>query len=115
MGTHVDLSLGKTGNTPHSGYIALAVSAGVPALVLTIFFLWKGGRSGLRLHRWTTDIDERAIAIACTATLVVVGVHSIAESTIDTPLVSGLCWFSAAIGLGWASLPDQPTVENTHR
>ncbi|MBV8200800.1 MAG: O-antigen ligase family protein, partial [Acidobacteria bacterium] len=33
-GTYVDLSLGPSGNTPHNGYLAIAVMSGLPALGL---------------------------------------------------------------------------------
>jgi O-antigen ligase len=45
VGTYVDPSLGTSANTPHNGYISIAVMSGLPALVLYVLL------GGLALYR----------------------------------------------------------------
>jgi O-Antigen ligase len=57
VGTYVDARLGTTANTPHNGYLAIAVMSGLPALAL---YVALGGKALVRtLRRLTRERRRR--------------------------------------------------------
>jgi O-antigen ligase len=63
-GSYVDLSLGQTGNTPHNGYLAIAVMSGLPALGL---YLALGGLALYQVLRRLRRSRRRAPLVLASA------------------------------------------------
>lgn len=97
-GTDVDLSLGESGNTPHNGYLSVAVTYGIPAAFLFAFFIVSGIRDGLRAYRMGRTPQSRLLGITVAAGITGVAVNNIVETSINDPSVSALFWTLVAVG-----------------
>jgi O-antigen ligase len=99
-GRDVDLSLGTEANTPHNGYIAIAVKRGFPALAGYVIFAWLAMLSGLRIMR-----DPRPnpwgpiIGVLCTSSIGALLIHNIVESNFEAPFLSKVFWMYVALSL----------------
>lgn len=103
--TPVDESLGKAGNTPHNGFLALAVSFGIPAALLFVLFGLRAIRDGLLIWRWSDDADYAILGLAVASIVVGLMVNSILESTIMMLFIGKIFWLlSGIVGVGAQSL-----------
>jgi hypothetical protein len=96
VGTEVDPALGPDMNTPHNGYLALALVHGVPAAALFVVFAAFGIRAGLRAFRRAVDPWERAFGLAAAAGVVAILVHNLVDATLLMPFVASLFWLLVA-------------------
>jgi len=99
VGTDVDLSLGDDGNTPHNGYLSIAVTSGVPALVLFLLLVAAALREAWFASRHAREEWQRPMAVAVSAALVGVLVHNLVDSTFMLPPVLQGFWMAAAIAV----------------
>lgn len=92
-GTAVDLSLGDSANTPHNGYIALAVRYGFPVAILYIFFGFGALINGI-IAFFNTRVTRLKIFAAMTASpMVGILAHNMIESTITAQvLLHNMFW-----------------------
>ncbi len=92
-GTAVDLSLGDSANTPHNGYIALAVRYGFPVAFLYIFFGFGALINGV-IAFFKTRVTRLKIFAAMTASpMVGILAHNMIESTITAQvLLQNMFW-----------------------
>jgi O-antigen ligase len=97
VGTDIDLSLGDSGNTPHNGYLSIAVTSGVPALVLFLLLVANTLREGRFASRRAREEWQRPVAVAVSAALVSVLVHNLVDCTFLQPAVSPSFWMFAAM------------------
>jgi O-antigen ligase len=97
VGTDVDLSLGDTGNTPHNGYLSIAVTSGVPAFVLFLLLVANAVREGRFASRRAREEWQRPMAVAVSAALVSVLMHNLVDSTLMRPPVLQGFWMFAAM------------------
>jgi O-antigen ligase len=97
VGTDIDLSLGDSGNTPHNGYLSIAVTSGVPALVLFLLLVANALREGRFASRRAREEWHRPMAVAVSAALVSVLVHNLVDSTFMQPAILQSFWMFAAI------------------
>lgn len=81
-GTAVDLSLGEAANTPHNGYISLAVRYGFPVCFLYIYFGFNAFFNGLRGFFKTKIVRLRIFSITVASPMVGILAHNMIESTI---------------------------------
>lgn len=95
-GTIVDPSLGDRANTPHNGYLAIAVQSGFPALALYLIFAITAVANSLRLRQVRGDPRLSALGVANAAALVALLAHSVVDSTLLMPFVSKLFWLHTA-------------------
>jgi O-antigen ligase len=94
-GTYVDPTLSRTANTPHNGYLAIAVRSGFPAAALYVIFGLLAVWNGARLFRNHPDPDLALTALGLATAVVCVLVHNLAESTLVTPREIGRMFFLA--------------------
>jgi len=97
VGTDIDLSLGDAANTPHNGYLSIAVTSGVPALVLFLLLVANAVREGRFASRRAREEWQRPMAVAVSAALVSVLMHNLVDSTFLLPPVLQSFWMFAAI------------------
>jgi len=105
-GDNVDLTLGKDTNTPHDGYLSLAVMFGIPVLVFYLYFA-----AVMVLGAWSAssrcrDPVDRIRAARIGGGLVCLLTHNIVDTVITLPFVVAELWLFAAIvvrlaGPGW--------------
>ena len=96
VGTDVDLSLGDDANTPHNGYLSIAVTSGVPAFVLFLLLVANALREGRFASRRAREEWQRHMAVAVSAALVSVLVHNLVDSTFMVPaVIQSFCMFAA--------------------
>ena len=92
-GTAVDESLGDAANTPHNGYIALAVRYGFPVAILYIFFGFGAFYNGVRAFLQTKATRTRLMAATLAAPLTGILAHNMIESTITAKeLLQNFFW-----------------------
>ncbi len=91
IGDGRDLSLGEDMNTPHNGYLSLALVHGVPVAGLTIGFGAAGLLAAWRLRR-AADRDLRVFCLAVAASLVALLVHNLIDATLYNPFASKVYW-----------------------
>jgi O-antigen ligase len=110
-GTNVDETLGKSANTPHNGYLSLAVTFGFPALALYLLF------SGLALlDAWKAssprrDHDERICASILAGGIACILTHNMVDSVIMLPFAGGELWVFAAFAARLATRASVPAAE----
>ena len=96
-GTAVDLSLGDSANTPHNGYIALAVRYGFPVAFLYIFFGFQSILNGVRAFLSYRITRLKVFAIMSAAPLTGIMAHNMIESTITAQaLLQNFFWILCA-------------------
>lgn len=102
IGTDVHPDLVRDGRrlgapTPHSGYLSLAVTHGIPAasvyLLMALLALWNG----LRLFARSDDPWESALGLVLAAGLFGILVHNTVEATIGSLFVGDLFWLLCAL------------------
>lgn len=96
FGTDVDLKLGTWGNTPHNGYLSLAVTFGVPALVIYLLFLAYGAITSLRLFLGGRDPTDRSFGLVALAGIAAVSVHNIIDAILLIGYTANVWWMIVA-------------------
>ena len=77
-------------NQAHNEPVQLAMEGGVPALLLLFLFLMWWTRAALRAVRPRESASRRALALAMTATTLILMLSSLVDYPLRTPLLSGL-------------------------
>lgn len=81
VGTDVDESLSDSANTPHNGYISIAVKWGIPVLVLVVSFAGIGVFASLSAFLRDGDRARREWALLCFAGFGGFLTHNLVEAT----------------------------------
>ena len=111
-GTNVDLSLGQTANTPHNGYLSLAVSYGFPVLGLYTFFLLLAFRDARRASARAPDRDDRIRGVKICASVACLLTHNIVDSVIIETFVGSALWIFVAAAPMLAARAREPRVQH---
>lgn len=99
-GTAVDLSLGDAANTPHNGYIALAVRYGFPVAFLYIFFGFGAFYNGVVGFFKTKVTRLRIFAITIASPMTGMLAHNMIESTITAKdLLQNFFWIMIGLNI----------------
>lgn len=110
-GTAVDLSLGKRANTPHNGYIALAVRFGFPVAFLYIFFGGMAILNGVRAFLAYRITRLKVFAIMSASPMIGIMAHNMIESTITAQvLLQNIFWTLCAFCALARHAPEQITT-----
>jgi hypothetical protein len=105
VGDGRDLSLGEEMNTPHNGYLSLALIHGIPAASLVVLFGVAGMLAGIRLLRRAEDPTLRAIGIGITGAIAGLLIHNLVDATLYNAFASKLYWTLSAVALVAARRP----------
>jgi O-antigen ligase len=96
IGTDSDLVFGKVGNTPHNGFLSIAVTSGVPALCLFVALTCGCIASGWRAFRRNPRGWQGATGLTAASGLLVVLVHNLVDTTVTLAFVAQIFWMLAA-------------------
>jgi O-antigen ligase len=100
IGTDVDMSLGASANTPHNGFIAVAVKRGFPAIILYVVFSVLAIVAGVRLIRGRHPNPWGPITgVLCVTSISALLIHNVVESNFEAPFLSKLLWMYIALAL----------------
>lgn len=99
VGTDVDPTLGDTGNTPHNGFLAIAVIEGVPALCLFLTLILQGIRNGLLAFKRGADWWQRVLGLTTAAALIGTLVHNTDDATLLMPFIGNMVWMLTAVAV----------------
>jgi hypothetical protein len=111
IGTDQDHSLSRVGNTPHNGYISLALFHGVPAALLYTLFGITSIFRGIRIYsRAGPSAGDRLFALAAAASIAGVMVHNIVETTLMASFTQNIFWSLCALIGCRAVRPPHPTL-----
>ena len=99
VGTDTDLVFGKAGNTPHNGYLSIAVTSGLPAVGVFLALVIVATRAGWRAFRRNQRGWQGATGLIATAALVGVLVHNIVDTTVTVAFVAPMFWTMAAVAV----------------
>lgn len=105
-GTIVDPGLSDRANTPHNGYLALAVKLGFPTLALYLAFGAAALGNSMRLRRIRGDPRLSAFGALNAAVVVALLVHNLVDSTILMPFIAKLFWLHTAFAAVAARRPE---------
>jgi len=98
-GTAVDTGLGDDANTPHNGYISMAVVYGFPVPILYIYFGYRQIMNCLLVLRRSRDLKKKIWAISVTGPVIGILLHNMIESTFTAqPLLLSYYWMMCALG-----------------
>ncbi len=97
-GTHTDTTLSDDANTPHNGYIALAVKYGFPVLGLFLFFMLRLLLNCLKAFRRTSTLDQRIFYLTLAAATLGLATHNIVDTTLGENLILKYFWMFCALG-----------------
>jgi len=106
IGDLADPNLNDSGNPPHNGYLAMAVTSGIPALLIVGAFAFMGLRDGFEVFARADDRWQRALGATIMSALVGVLFHNIVEATLQIPFVSKVFWMLVAVATMAARHPD---------
>lgn len=95
FGTEVDPALGAM-NTPHNGYLALALVHGIPAASIFVFFGIVALHTGLRVSRDSQDPWERSFGLGAAASILGLLIHNLVDATFLMHFVACLFWMLVA-------------------
>lgn len=104
-GTDTDFSLGTSANTPHNGYLAIAVVSGVPSLIIFVSFVILAISNGVLLFRRGKDRWETATGIAIGAAMVGLLVHNVVDQTFTIAFPATVFWVLVAVATAMARRP----------
>jgi O-antigen ligase/polysaccharide polymerase Wzy-like membrane protein len=110
-GTDVDLTLGKEANTPHCGYLSLALLHGLPAAALFVAFAALAIHGGVRAFRRGKVETDRLLGLALAAAVVGLLVHNVEEGTWIQPLVAKVFWIVTAFAVALPRLSPEEARE----
>lgn len=110
VATDIDPALGAVANTPHNGYLSLAVSHGFPALAIVLAFAWLGVRGCLRLLRLSDHPGERLFGAVGTASLAALLVHNLVDNGFGLPFTAKLFWIFTALAIAGARRQTGPAA-----
>ncbi len=96
-GSAVDLSLSRHANTPHSGYLALALIHGLPAALMILLPGALATLHGVAVFRRGDSTDDRLFALSAVAGLCGLFVHNLVESTLVLPFIAKIYWTLIAL------------------
>ena len=99
VGDGRDLSLGEEMNTPHNGYLSLALIHGIPAATVVVLFGVAGMLAGVRLLRTAADPGMRTIGIGLSGAIAALLVHNLVDATLYNAFASKLYWMLIAAAL----------------
>ncbi len=103
-GTYVDESLSDDANTPHNGYLALAVKYGFPVLALFLFFILRLMRNCQLAFRRSRDLDQSMFYLTMAAAMLGLATHNIVETTLPFNAIQKYFWMFCALGAAYAHL-----------
>lgn len=112
-GTNVDPSLAKATNTPHNGYLSLAVQFGIPVLTLYLFFCCVALRDAWRVVSRCRDPDDRIRAAKIAGGIACILTHNIVDTVITIPFVGGELWVFVAAAAMLAARAREPKAART--
>jgi hypothetical protein len=95
-GTDVDEDLGKSANTPHNGFLALAVSYGFPVLGLYLLFPFLAFRDAWRASARGPDREDRIRAAKIGAAVACILTHNIVDTVVVARFVGSALWIFVA-------------------
>ena len=115
-GSAVDGTLGERANTPHNGYLTIAVRSGIPVLLGYLLFAGRAIRDGMRsaLRRSATDQNTGLLLLGLVAGLSGLLVHNLVDSTIRVGFAADLFWLICAVTASapkWVGEESQEMVE----
>lgn len=118
-GTDVDESLGKEANTPHNGYISIAVRYGYPVLLLFCWIALRALLAAARRFLRTRDVQVKIFYLTLAAPIGGMLVHNLVEVTwTDYPVLKGFWMLIAilAVSMRWpGDLAPRPEGEKDIR
>lgn len=114
-GSAVDESLGKRANTPHNGYLALAVRHGFIVPVVYLLFLLRMLRDSLLVFRRSRQLRDRVYAVALAAGACGLMVHNLVETTLTIPVILKLFWLCCALAAVHAAPWKTPAARRAWR
>jgi O-antigen ligase len=97
VGNEVDLSLGPNANTPHNGYLAVAMLQGIPALALMLFFAGVGISAAVQVHRRARNWVESLFGVMVASALLAILIHNIDDSTLHQLFIGKVFWLLIAL------------------
>jgi len=95
-GDAVDVSLGPKANTPHNGYLSIAVTNGFPVLICYLLFAGIALVGAWRLGARGRDPDERLRAAKICGALACIWTHNVIDAVVVLPFVGGQLWLYTA-------------------
>jgi O-antigen ligase len=104
-GDYVDQTLGPRANTPHNGYLALAVKSGLPAVALYLLMGIFGIRDGLRATRRRREPLAQIFGALATAGLLGLLTHNIVDNILMVFFTRDLFWLLVGFAVIAARLP----------
>jgi hypothetical protein len=97
-GTYVDWSLGTSGNTPHNGFISVAVKNGFPVLVIYLTFSLLGIWHSLRLVGTALPNPWGPVAGALAAAAILsLLLHNVTETNFEIGSLGKVLWAYIAL------------------
>lgn len=96
FGTDVDLKLGTWGNTPHNGYLSLAVTFGIPAALIYLLFIGYGAITSMRLFFGGRDPTDRSFGLVALAGIAAISVHNIIDAILLIGYTANVWWMIVA-------------------
>ncbi len=103
-GSYVDMMLSDDANTPHNGYLSLAVKHGFPVLGLFLFFMLRMMLNCLSAFRRSKILDEKIFYLTLAASMLGVAIHNIVDTTLTNNLILKYFWMFCALGAAYHHL-----------
>lgn len=106
VGTDVDTGVATEMSTPHNAFLAMAVTSGVPSVILFLVLVVRGARRGFRLFRRGRDEWQRLVGLSVCACIIALFVHSMVDQTLRMIFAQSVMWILVAGGIAIARKPD---------
>ena len=92
VGTDRDETLADHANTPHNGYLSLALHHGLPVAVLMAIFGVISAMRAWRTFLRRGETAPRLLSLGVSAAIIALMTHNFVESTLTQPYVEKLFW-----------------------
>jgi O-antigen ligase len=99
VGTDVNWEFGPDTNTPHNGYLSIAVTDGIPSLLLFLSFIGIAVRKSFFIIKKSPDVLSEALGLGIVSGFIALSIHNVVEATFAGDLMSKIIWITISLGI----------------
>jgi hypothetical protein len=114
-GDYVDQTLGPRANTPHNGYLALAVKSGWPAVALYLLLSGLAIRQGLRAVRRRRDPLPQIVGALAIGGMLGILTHNVVDNIFMVTFTRDVFWMLAGFAVIAARLQTEVVPARSSR
>jgi O-antigen ligase len=99
VGTDVNWEFGPDTNTPHNGYLSIAVTYGIPSLLLFLCFIIIAVRKSFLVIKKSPDMFSESLGLGIVCGVVALSLHNIVDVTFTGLVMAKIVWITFGLAI----------------